>query len=285
MGARDRVVAEGMKWIGKLHYSQIIRYDFRDGGSADCSSFYQHCLKTGAGVNPGNWTGEQITKGRPISRDELLPGDAVFYPGHVVLYVGNNKCLSQGGPRFNDMGPVIKTIDYRGDITQYRRYIEKDEGGFSSNDHPFSVPIIKHGSKGVAVLLLQEILIARGYNTGGLDRSYGDLTVNAVKSYQTTRGLSPDGICGVKTWDDLLALEKSGGSYIARNCFQGHENASVLLVQEILKARTYYKGNLDWIFGTQTQNAVRAYQSDRKGSAGPVDGAVGAKTWNDLLGM
>lgn len=285
MGLRDQVVAEGMKWLGKLHYSQTKRYDFRNGGSADCSSFYQHCLKVGAGVNPGSWTGEQLTKGRPISRDELLPGDAVFYPGHVVLYIGNKQCLSQGGPGWNDMGPVIRSIDYRGDITQYRRYIETNDGGFAANDHPFSVPQIKHGSKGVAVLLLQEILIARGYNTGGLDRVYGDLTRNAVRSYQSSRKLSADGICGDKTWSDLLALEKSGGSYIARNCFKGQENASVLLVQEILKARDYYKDGLDWIFGTQTEKAVRAYQTDRKGGSGPVDGAVGAKTWADLLGM
>lgn len=280
MGLRDQVVAEGMRWVGKLNYSQQVRYDFRNGGSADCSSFFQRCLQVGAGVNPGSWTGEQLTRGYQIRRSQLLPGDGVFYNSHVVLYIGNGQCLSQGGP---GKGPVQKSIDYRSDIIQYRRYFE--ESGVGSNDHLFSVSTIQRGSNGVVVLLLQEILIARGYNTGGLDRSFGNLTYAAVRSYQSSRGLTVDGVCGTNTWNDLLALEKSGGAYIARNSFIGHNTTSVLLVQEILKARGFYTGNLDWSFGTQTQSAVRAYQKSRNGACGAVDGAVGARTWTDMLGM
>lgn len=283
MGLRDQVIAEGRKWIGELHYSQTTRYNFRNGGSADCSSYYQHCLMTGAGINPGDWTGAQITKGRQISRSELLPGDAVFYPGHVVLYIGNGQCLSHGGPNWSNMGPVQKSIDYRSDITQYRRYIE--ESAPVKNDYIFSVSQIQTGSNGVLVLLLQEILIARGYDTGGLDRVYGVLTYAAVKSYQASRGLTADGICGTKTWTDLLGLEKSGNSFIARNSFAGSDSTSVLLVQEILKARKYYTGDLDWKFGSLTKKAVQSYQTDRKGAAGTADGSVGAKTWADLLGL
>lgn len=283
MGLRDQVVAEGKKWINKLHYSETTRYNFRDGGSADCSSYYQHCLMTGANVNPGDWTGAQITNGRQIRRSELLPGDAVFYPGHVVLYIGGGQCLSHGGPDWNDMGPVQKSIDYRGDITQYRRYIE--ERTPVTNDYTFSVSQVHQGSNGTSVLLLQEILIARGYNTGGLDRSFGALTYAAVKSYQTSRGLTADGICGTKTWNDLLALEKSRSSFVARNSFMGSNGTSVLLVQEILKSRKYYTGDLDRSFGKRTKTAVKSYQTDRKGASGTADGAVGAKTWADLLGL
>ena len=44
------------------------------------------------------------------------------------------------------------------------------------------------GSVGIYVLLGQEILIPRGYNTGGLDRSYGPLMEAAVRAYQKSRG-------------------------------------------------------------------------------------------------
>lgn|GEM_PF-3086874 len=284
MGLREQVVAEGKKWINKLHYSQTSRYNFRVGGSADCSSYYQYCLMTGANVDPGNWTGNQMTKGREISRSQLLPGDAVFYPGHVVLYIGDGRCLSHGGPDWSDMGPVQKSIDYRNDIIQYRSYI-KEEPTPVNNDYIFSVSQVQQGSNGNSVLLLQEILISRGYDTGGLDRIFGSLTDAALKSYQTLRGLDVDGICGPITWSDLLALEKSSSNYIARNSFMGSNGTSVLLVQEILKSREYYTGYLDRGFGILTETAVKSYQTDRKGASGTIDGAVGVKTWADLLGL
>ena len=279
MGLRDQVVAEGMRWVGKLNYSLSVRYDFRDGGSADCSSFFQHCLQVGAGVNPGSTTSEQVTKGWKISRGELLPGDGVFYPGHVVLYIGNNQCLSQGGP---NKGPIIRSIDYRSDISQYRRYFED---GSSSAYYTFSPAQVRAGDTGISVLLLQEILTARGYNTGGLDWSFGGLTDTAVRAYQKSQNLSVDGVCGPSTWNSLLALEKTGNSFIARQCTIGDVNTSVLLAQEILKARNIYTGGLDWNFGAQMLAAVKQYQTIRNGASGPVDGIVGPKMWADMIAM
>ncbi len=47
----------------------------------------------------------------------------------------------------------------------------------------FEVHEIRIGSVGVEVLLLQEILKARGFYKGELDRSYGQQTYNAVLAY------------------------------------------------------------------------------------------------------
>ena len=78
----------------------------------------------------------------------------------------------------------------------------------------------------------------------------------------------------------------------------GDEGNSVLLLQEILKAREikpgvpYYKGKLDRKFGPATEQAVRVYQTFRiamgakiGGSDGKADGEVGPATWNDLLAL
>jgi len=66
------------------------------------------------------------------------------------------------------------------------------------------LPQIRIGSDGMAVLLLEEILKVRGYYKGGLDRSFGQMLDEALKKYQTDRGLEVDGICGVHTWYDIL---------------------------------------------------------------------------------
>ena len=74
---------------------------------------------------------------------------------------------------------------------------------------------VKRGDKGNAVLLLQEILKARGMYDGGLDRAFGPATEAAVINYQTIRinaGAdlgSADGICGERTWNDLLGLPEA----------------------------------------------------------------------------
>ena len=69
---------------------------------------------------------------------------------------------------------------------------------------------------------------------------------------------------------------------------RGDKGTSVLLLQEILKARNLYKGGLDMKFGPATEKVVIDYQTARiKAGAklGKADGIVGPKTWEDLLGL
>ena len=42
-----------------------------------------------------------------------------------------------------------------------------------------------------------------GYSTGGLDGIFGAQTDNAVRRYQSSRGLTSDGIVGCNTWRSL----------------------------------------------------------------------------------
>ena len=79
--------------------------------------------------------------------------------------------------------------------------------------YTFSPEIIQKGSTGTSVLLLQEILRARGFKGKDgkeleLDRSFGDNVQYALESYQKSRNgyLKVDRICGANTWKDLIAL-------------------------------------------------------------------------------
>ena len=64
-------------------------------------------------------------------------------------------------------------------------------------------PIVRRGSRGNYVCIAQDDLNTLGYRTGGLDGVFGAQTESAVRRYQTSRGLTSDGIVGCNTWRSL----------------------------------------------------------------------------------
>ena len=77
----------------------------------------------------------------------------------------------------------------------------------------FDPKLVKLGSEGTSVLLLQEILIARGFKGKNgkalsLSRKADENTIYALKAYQKSRNgvLVVDGECGENTWKDLIAI-------------------------------------------------------------------------------
>lgn len=65
-------------------------------------------------------------------------------------------------------------------------------------------PLLRNGSRGVYVLILQDALNALGYDTHTLDGYFGNLTVSALKAFQRSNGLSSDGICGCASWTRIV---------------------------------------------------------------------------------
>jgi len=65
-------------------------------------------------------------------------------------------------------------------------------------------PLVRLGTLGAYVLVLQDSLNSLGYNTGGLDGVFGNGTLNAVRAFQTRNGLSADGVAGCFTWTKLM---------------------------------------------------------------------------------
>lgn len=80
----------------------------------------------------------------------------------------------------------------------------------------YKVNTVKIGDRGTSVYLLQQLLKGHGYDPGELDMQFGPKTEAALIAYQTARTNAGadiggiDGICGDKTWADLLALAKVG---------------------------------------------------------------------------
>ena len=64
-------------------------------------------------------------------------------------------------------------------------------------------PTLRRGSVSNYVCIAQDDLNTLGFRTNGLDGIFGAATENAVRSYQSSRGLTSDGIVGCNTWRSL----------------------------------------------------------------------------------
>ena len=90
---RDIVVSCAKKQLNK---------PYKRGGQGpdkfDCIGLVKYCLdQIGKGGNIGSVCHYQYKKGKPVNKNQLQPGDAVFFdfnsgtpPGHVGIYIGND---------------------------------------------------------------------------------------------------------------------------------------------------------------------------------------------------
>ena len=62
---------------------------------------------------------------------------------------------------------------------------------------------VRRGHRGDHVRTLQARLGALGFDAGPLDGVAGKNTLRAVRSFQRSRGLTQDGICGRRTWNEM----------------------------------------------------------------------------------
>lgn len=82
--------------------------------------------------------------------------------------------------------------------------------------------LLKFGSRGTAVVKLQQALKEKGYATGPVDGIYGKMTENAVIKFQQDNHLRIDGISGRETQTRLFSattLAARGTSYTATDLY------------------------------------------------------------------
>lgn len=92
---------------------------------------------------------------------------------------------------------VISGVRGRVDISHWYNEISNTQPNISPNGNPYVEPTsnIKKGMKGEGVLWLQYELCKVGYEIA-IDGDFGNNTYKALVEYQTSRGLTPDGILG-----------------------------------------------------------------------------------------
>ncbi|WP_328919651.1 DUF1906 domain-containing protein [Streptomyces sp. NBC_00208] len=132
---------------------------------------------------------------------------------------------------------------------------------------------VQSGSTGNLVKAAQCLLKAAGFDPGTPDGTFGPATTTAARNFQTSRGLTADGVVGAKTWTALLSR---GSTPTIQN---GSTGEAVTRLQRALTAALGRTVAIDGDFGSGTDQAVRDYQSSR---ALTVDGIVGSGTWGAL---
>lgn len=165
---------------------------------------------------------------------------------NFVLSVGEGAC--QGVCEFLDVPYLERTLD--------------------------NYPTLRQGNQGNKVRMLQIYLNEYGYNLN-VDGIFGGGTLNAVRSFQNNNGLVVDGIVGRNTWRALL---NDNLREVALR--RGSRSSGVWYLQKLLTSFLYPLGTIDGVFGTQTENAVREFQTENGLTS---DGIVGRNTWNALL--
>ncbi|GAB4234827.1 MAG: hypothetical protein Kow00121_62490 [Elainellaceae cyanobacterium] len=148
-------------------------------------------------------------------------------------------------------------------------------GSNVSNAHPFESPDLHPWDVGIAVAEMQELLRTQGFEIR-VDGDFGWRTEVAVKRFQRQQGLRVDGIVGRETWVALRSAVKAG----TRLLRQGRSGSDVAELQGLLQVHGY-PVQRDGIFGTETRQAVVAFQQAHHLSG---NGVVGATTWFLLRG-
>lgn len=77
------------------------------------------------------------------------------------------------------------------------------------------MPLLKRGSSGPDVLTLQSALKQLGFDPRGLDGFFGAGCEAAVKAFQQSKGLTPDGIAGPNTMAALQASAAVAGADVS----------------------------------------------------------------------
>ncbi len=154
-------------------------------------------------------------------------------------------------------------------------------------------PLLRLGSTGDAVLVLEQRLTELGYQLDTPDTTFGPDTRTAVITLQTAANIGRDGIVGPITWNALdqgitppptptpapqpppTPAPAPGGQDPASVLRSGASGPEVLALEQRLSALGYWVDDIDGNFGSGTHHAVVALQ---KAAGLSRDGIVGPNT-------
>jgi peptidoglycan hydrolase-like protein with peptidoglycan-binding domain len=263
-------------FYGELTQASVIRFQQARGLRADGIAG-PNTLSALGSTSPGGSslpTGTLLrrgSRGTAVTQLQNTLKAAGFYNGPITGYYGQ---LTEAAVRRFQQARGLGVDGIAGSNTLLAL------GGASPGG---STPIgteLRLGSSGAAVSQLQNRLKAAGFYKGPITGSYGRLTEAAVRDFQSSRGLSVNGIVGPTT---LAALQ---GNYptnptTVTQLQRGSRGSAVTQLQNRLRAAGFFNGPVTGYYGELTEAAVRNFQRSRGLS---VNGIVGPTTLAALQG-
>lgn len=145
----------------------------------------------------------------------------------------------------------------------------------SSSTKTLKSDSLARGMEGDKVKQVQQRLKDLGlYTEPKITGFYGPKTESAVKDFQSSVGMTADGIVGAKTLQKLMATHSSA------SLVPGMKSDGVSKLQKRLKDLGYFKGNVTGLYGKATEDSVKSYQ---KLNGLQADGIAGKKTQTSIM--
>ncbi len=142
-------------------------------------------------------------------------------------------------------------------------------------------PTLGLGDQGRAVVLLQALLLAAGFDPGAIDGVYGSLTAAAVGAVQRATGLPATQCADRRLWAalGLQAEDQPEDPHPTPRLRYGSRGRKVKDLQILLLETGFDPGDLDGVFGQQVQAAVYQLQTALEI---PLTGKMGWVEWEAL---
>lgn len=190
----EMAIKYGDRWIGHVvaDCSGLFSWAFNKLGSymyhGSNTMWNKYCVQKG-----------QLKNGKRTDGEELKPGTAVFVyhvdedkRTHVGLYVGNGQVIEAASTQ---QGVIASKITNK----KWVEWGELKYVNYGTKEPVEEQRLIRYGCKGDDVKWVQQKLTEAGYLCGPVDGIFGKKTLSAVKNFQGSRGLKPDGIVGPLT--------------------------------------------------------------------------------------
>ena len=203
---------QNLAWCGTFAnwvYMKAFGYDIGSrltyGGSAACANAAQLYKNHGA-----------------FTRTPQLADQAFYYASGGINHTGivvdiQDHAFYAVEGNYSDKVSLVRHNIYGSDVAGFGRpdwgIISNDSGKVDTvepveEDHSLILPLLRTGSVGTSVSLLQSLLSLRKFPCGEIDGEFGPLTQAAVNRFQKWAKISVDGVCGKDTWIALLTIER-----------------------------------------------------------------------------
>lgn len=142
----------------------------------------------------------------------------IYKKGTIVTWVDGVTVQSDGYTWYSVKLQSSATGYIRGDLLRIYTKTEKEEyekinnpgSGGNGGQQEASYETLRKGSTGDAVKALQTKLKEKGFFSGTISGTYGTDTVDAVKAFQKSKGLTVDGVAGPATQHTLYGTVPVG---------------------------------------------------------------------------